>query len=354
MSHQSILDVSRPLLVAEISGNHMGSRQRFLELIHATAEAGADLVKFQTYTADTITLDVDAPSFRVSDEHPLWPGRRLHSLYQEASTPWEWQGEGFELARKLGIDAFSSPFDWSSVDFLEQFDPPAYKIASIEVTDLDLIEYVASKGRPVIISSGAATTAELAQGMEVARRSGASQVIPLLCTSSYPADPAQARLATIPAWSRTFDTPVGLSDHTLGIGVAVAAVALGARVIEKHITLRRDEGGVDAAFSMQPEEMAQLAAEMKVAHVACQGIRTGPVPGEEESLRFRRSLYVALDVRAGDPVTRQNVRSVRPAGGLPTARLVEILGARFTRDAAAGTPMDYRLIEGSSGLGHDD
>lgn len=334
-----------PVLIAEISGNHMGSRSRFLELIQVAAEAGADLIKFQTYTPDTITLPVDTPAFRISAGHGLWGGRTLYSLYQEAMTPWEWHAEGFELARSLGADAFSSPFDWSAVDFLEQFDPPAYKIASLEVTDLDLIGYVSSKGRPVVISGGAATTAEMARAVEHATAKGASQVIPMLCTSSYPADPADARLMTIPAWTSTFGRPVGLSDHTLGIGVAVAAVALGCRVVEKHLTLSRGDGAIDGAFSMQPDEFAQLVLEVRAAWQAVQGVRTEPIEAEAESRRLRRSLYVSTSVKAGDTITRENVRSVRPAGGLETIRLEELLGRRFGRRAEMGTPMTLDLIE---------
>ena len=340
----------RPLLIAEISGNHMGSQSRFMELIHSAAESGADLVKFQTYTPDTITLPVDTPDFRISPTHDLWGGRTLYSLYQEAMTPWDWQGEGFELARSLGIDALSSPIDRSAVDFLEQFNPPAYKIASREATDLDLIDYVSAKGRAVIISSGAASLGEIAEAVEHAALAGASEVIPMVCTSAYPADPADAQLRTIPAWSTTFGLPVGLSDHTLGIGVAVASIALGGRVVEKHLTLSRADGGVDGAFSMEPDEFAQLSREMRSAWQAVQGVRTRPIAAEDESRRLRRSLYVAVDVvKAGDAITRENVRSVRPAGGLPTVRLGELLGRRFGRSARMGTPMSMDLIEAPRG-----
>ncbi len=333
-----------PRIVAEISGNHKGSHSRFLELIHAAAESGADYVKFQTYTADTMTLNVDTPEFRISADHELWGGRSLYSLYQEAMTPWDWQGEGFELARSLGIEAFSSPFDRTSADFLDQFAPPAFKIASLEVTDLDLIGYVASKGRPVIISSGAASLAELAVALECSDASGAPQTIPMLCTSAYPASPADARLRAIPAWRDTFNGPVGLSDHTLGIGVAVASVALGCRIVEKHITLNRGDGGVDSAFSMEPSEMAQMAAEMHNAWLAVEGAIGAYVQAEDESRRLRRSLYVAVDVAAGEIITRDNVRPVRPAGGLETARLEDLLGRRFGRGASAGTPMTLDLL----------
>lgn len=339
-----------PLVVAEISANHLGSRSRFLELIEASAEAGADLVKFQTYTADTMTLNVDSGQFQVSPDHPLWGGRPLYALYQEAMTPWEWQGEGFELARKCGIDAFSSPFDRSAVDFLAQFDPPAYKIASLEVIDIDLISYAARQGRPVIISGGAATTAELAVALEAANRSGASQTIPMLCTSAYPARPADSRLSTIPAWAATFQTPVGLSDHSLGITTAIAAVALGACMVEKHVTLSRSDGGVDSAFSTEVGELVDLVQCVREAWTSVQGgVRTEPLPAEDESCRLRRSLHVATDVKVGDVITRDNVRSLRPAGGWAPAHLDSVLGLQFSRSVPMGTPFTLDLIAEAPG-----
>lgn len=333
-----------PLVVAEISANHNGTQQRFLDLIRAAAESGADLVKFQTYTADTLTLRVDRPEFRITSTHPLWGGMLLYDLYQAAHTPWEWHQAGFELAAKLGIGAFSSPFDPSAVDLLEQCDPVAYKIASLEIGDLPLIRRAAATERPVVISAGAARTSEVARAIEAAQESGASQVVLLLCTSSYPAPASEANLLTIPAWHSAFGIPIGLSDHTRGIGVSVAAVALGARLIERHLTLDRSDGGFDAEFSVEPHELAQLATEVRDAWSALGQVRTGPTTAEFESGRLRRSLWVAEDVAAGGVVTTENVRSVRPAGGMDPAQLPELLGRCFAVDVAAGTPMSWDLL----------
>lgn len=333
-----------PVVVAEISGNHNGDRDRFLDLIRAAADTGVDAVKFQTYTADTITLPVDSGAFRVSDDHPLWPGARLYDLYEQAHTPWEWHDEGFALARNLGIEAFSSPFDKTATDFLEQFDPPAFKIASLEIVDLPLISYVASKGRPVIISVGTANMTEVAAAVDAARVGGAAEIVVLQCTSSYPADPADANLLTIPMLAAELHVPVGLSDHTMGIGVSIAAVALGARMIEKHFTLSRADGGVDAAFSLEPAELTQLVSEARNAFLALGSPRVSAPEAEAESLRLRRSLYVAADVRRGDVITEANVRSVRPNGGLPPADIGSLVGRRFAADACVGTPMAWDLV----------
>lgn len=333
-----------PLVVAEISANHNGTEQRFLDLIRAAVDCGADLVKFQTYTADTLTLRVDRPEFRISAGHPLWGGMLLHDLYRAAHTPWEWHAAGFELAAELGVGAFSSPFDASAVDFLEQFDPVAYKIASLEIGDLPLIRRAAATGRPVVISAGTARTSELARAVEAAQDAGASQVALLLCTSSYPAPASEANLLTIPAWHSALGIPIGLSDHTRGIGVSIAAVALGARLIERHFTLDRSEGGFDAEFSLEPHELTQLVTEVRDAWSALGQVRTGPTKAESESQRLRRSLWVADDVAAGDVVTTGNVRSVRPAGGMDPAWLPELLGRCFASDVVAGTPMSWELL----------
>lgn len=334
-----------PVVVAEISGNHNGDRQRFLDLIRAAADTGVDAVKFQTYTADTITLPVDSGAFRISADHPLWPGARLYDLYEQAHTPWSWHHSGFALARELGIEAFSSPFDKTATDFLEEFDPPAYKIASLEIVDLPLITYVASKGRPVIISAGTANAAEVCAAVEAARQGGASDVVVLQCTSSYPAEPRDANLRTIPALAAQLDVAVGLSDHTMGIGVSIAAVALGARVIEKHFTLSRSDGGVDSAFSLEPTELAELVTEARNAFVALGSPRTNAHTAEAESLRLRRSLYVATNVVSGELITEENVRSVRPNGGLAPVEIYKLLGKRFRADAEVGTPMSWSLVE---------
>ncbi len=333
-----------PLVVAEISANHNGTERRFLDLIRAAADCGADMVKFQTYTADTLTLCVDRPEFRVSAAHPLWGGMLLHDLYQAAHTPWQWHAAGFELAAELGLGAFSSPFDATAVDFLEQFDPIAYKIASMEVGDLPLIERAAATGRPIVMSAGTARTSELARAIETAADAGAAEVVLLLCTSSYPAPVAEANLRTIPAWREAFGIPIGLSDHTLGIAVSIAAVALGARLVERHFTLDRAEGGFDAEFSLEPAELTQLVAGVRDAWSALGKVRTGPTGAEAESQRMRRSLWVAEDVSAGETITAANVRSVRPAGGLDPALLPELLGRRFAVDASIGTPMAWDLL----------
>lgn len=344
---------SLPLVVAEISGNHNGDRARFLSLIRAAGAAGADAVKFQTYTADTITLPVDTGAFRISDSHPLWGGARLYDLYELAHTPWEWHAEGFALARDLGMEAFSSPFDTSAVDFLEEFDPPCYKIASMEITDIPLIRYTASTGRPLVISIGTANLAEIAEAVEAARSAGASKVVLLQCTSAYPADPADANLRTIPALRDVLGIELGLSDHTLGIGVSIAAVALGARLIEKHFTLDRADGGVDSAFSMDATELTTLVTEVRNAHMALGSARTVAPSAEEESLRLRRSLYVTRDVNRGEQVSSMNVRSVRPSGGLPPNEFDRLVGRTFVTDIGVGTPMSWDLVSSRDSQSED-
>jgi pseudaminic acid synthase len=334
-----------PLIVAEISGNHNGSLDRALDIVRAVADAGAGAVKIQTYTADTITLDVDSPAFRVSDGHALWGSRTLYDLYTEAHTPYEWHGEIFGLARELGLIAFSTPFDESAVDFLEELDAPLYKVASLEIVDLPLIRRVAETGKPVIMSVGTATIAEVAAAVDAARAGGGEDLTLLACTSSYPARAEDAHLRRMAAMRDLFGVKVGLSDHTLGIGVSVAAAALGARVIEKHVTLRRSDGGVDAAFSLEPDELAALVSASNDAVAALGSAAAWSTPAETESLRLRPSLYVSADVRAGDEVTEENVRSVRPAGGLAPAHLPAVLGRRFTADAAVGTPLSWELLE---------
>lgn len=334
----------RPLIIAEISGNHNGSLERALEIVRAAAKAGAHAIKIQTYTADTITLDVDTPAFRVSDDHSLWGARTLHSLYEEAHTPWEWHAPIFALAQELGMLAFSTPFDETAVEFLESLDVPMYKIASLEIVDLPLIEQVASTGKPVILSVGTASIAEVAQAVEAARRGGCEDLTLLACTSSYPAEPDDANLRRIPVMKEMFGVDVGLSDHTMGVGVSIAAVALGATVIEKHVTLRRADGGVDSAFSLEPEELRLLVEGCDAAVRALGSADVWATGAESESLRLRPSLYVAADVKAGDAVTTHNVRSVRPAGGLPPSDLPRVLERTFVRPAAKGTPVSWDLL----------
>ncbi|MFB9235846.1 pseudaminic acid synthase [Plantactinospora siamensis] len=334
----------RPYVVAELSGNHNGDLDRALALVDAVAEAGAHAVKLQTYTADTLTLDVDHRPFRLGSGHDLWGGEHLYQLYQRAHTPWEWHEPIFERARKHGLTAFSSPFDPTAVDLLEGLDVPIYKIASSELVDLPLIRLVAGTGKPMIISTGMATVAEIDAAVRAAREGGCADLVLLACTASYPAPPEHSNLRRLPVLADVFGAAVGLSDHTMGIGAPVAAVALGACLIEKHVTLARADGGVDSAFSLEPAELAALVVESERAWQALGDTTIGPTPAEREGLRFRRSLYVVEDVRAGDPVTAQNVRSIRPAGGLAPDALSGVLGRTFRTDVTKGTPLTWDLV----------
>lgn len=335
----------RPFLIAEMSGNHNGSLDRALEIVDAVAATGAQAIKLQTYTPDTITIDVDSPAFRVTDEHGLWGGRNLFQLYEEAHTPWEWHEAIFARARKHGLLPFSSPFDPSSVEFLETLGVEVYKTASAEIVDLPLIREVARTGKPIIMSTGMATLREVDAAVNAAREAGCTELVLLACTASYPADPADARLANIRLLEDAFAVPVGLSDHTLGIGVAVAAVALGAVCVEKHVTLDRADGGVDSEFSLTPSELELLVRETESARIASiSPAKIGPTETEQAVLRLRRSLYVVEDVRAGEAVTTANVRSIRPAGGLASDAVDTVIGRTFTRDVARGTPLSWDLI----------
>jgi pseudaminic acid synthase len=333
-----------PVIIAEISGNHDGSLAKALDIVRAVADAGAQMVKLQTYTADTITIDADTPPFRISDGHELWGGRRLYDLYAQASTPWEWHEPIFALARDLGLVPFSSPFDPTAIELLEKLDAPVYKVASSELTDLPLVTLMAETGKPMIISTGMATLGEIDSAVRAARATGNDNIIVLGCTASYPAPPEESNLRRLPLLATALGVQVGLSDHTLGIGAPIAAGALGATVIEKHITLSRTGGGVDSAFSLEPAEMAALRVETEVAWRALGNGLVGPTEHEKEGLRFRRSLFVVADVRAGDPVTRANVRSIRPAGGLATIEITNVLGRTFRRDVEKGTPLSWDLI----------
>lgn len=306
----------QPFVIAEMSGNHNGDLERALDIVRAVAESGAQALKLQTYTADTMTLNLDLPAFRLPVEHELWSEARLYDLYEEAHTPWAWHEPIFELARSLGLVAFSSAFDETAIDFLEKLEVPAYKVASNEIGDLPLVQEMAATGKPIIISTGSATLADIDAAVRAARATGNEQIIVLSCTASYPAPPEQSNLRGIPVLRDALDVQVGLSDHTMGIGAAIAAVALGATVIEKHVTLKRVDGGVDAAFSLQPEELEDLVENTRVAQLALGRPVIGPKEAEQNVLRFRRSLYVTQDVHAGDSITRENVRSIRPAGGL--------------------------------------
>lgn len=330
--------------IAEVSANHMGSFERAKEIVIAAANAGATSVKFQTYRADTMTLDLELPDFKISDGHALWGGRTLYSLYGEAFTPWEWHEELFDLCRSLGVAPFSSPFDLTAVEFLESLNVPMYKIASLETGDHRLIEAVAKTGKPLIISTGATEWNEIEDLVAVVEKAGNKDLTLLVCTSSYPSEPADAHLRRIENLKKSFGVKVGLSDHTLGIGVSIAAIALGATAIEKHLTLRRADGGADGAFSMEPEEFTMLVKEGSSAALALGKTEWSMQESEMESRRLRRSLYVVKDVSAGDTVTHENVRAIRPGGGCPPKLLDYFLGKRFTKSQAAGTPMTFELI----------
>lgn len=334
-----------PFVVAEMSGNHNRSLERALEIVEAASAAGAHALKLQTYTADTMTLDIDEGEFFIDDPKSLWKGASLYDLYRQAHTPWEWHPAIIDRCRELGLECFSTPFDESAVDFLETFDPPCYKIASFENTDIPLIRRVAVTGKPMIISTGMATVAEIDETVRAAREAGCRSIILLKCTSTYPATPGSSNLLTIPHMRDLFGLQVGLSDHTPGIGAAVAGVTLGATVIEKHFTLRRADGGVDSAFSLEPEEMRSLVVETERAWQALGGGRYGPQEGERGSLRYRRSLYISRDMKKGEEFTRENLRIIRPGFGLPPKYYDVLLGRRVKRDVRRGVPVDWDLIE---------
>jgi N-acetylneuraminate synthase len=335
----------RPYLIAEMSGNHNGSLERALQIVEGAARAGADAVKIQTYTADTMTIDSREPGFVIEDERSLWQGRTLYDLYEEAHMPWEWHEPIFDLASKRGIAAFSSPFDESAVEFLERLKVPAYKIASFENVDLPLIRRVAETGKPVIISTGMASVAEIGEAVETARGAGCHQLLLMKCTSNYPADPEDSNMRTIPHLRELFGCEVGISDHTPGVGVALAGVALGASAIEKHVTIDRDDGGVDAEFSLNLDELKVLREESERAWRSLGAVAYGPSKDERRSLQFRRSLYVVEGVRRGEPLTRENVRAIRPGLGMQPKLYGLILGRRAARDIKRGTPLSWDLIE---------
>jgi N-acetylneuraminate synthase len=333
-----------PFIIAEMSGNHNQSLERALAIVDAAADAGAHAIKLQTYTADTITIDAHSGAFTIGDSGSLWKGRNLYDLYKEAHTPWEWHAPIMARAKERGLIAFSTPFDESAVDFLEMLGVPAYKIASFENIHLPLIRKVAATGKPIIMSTGMASIAELDEAVSAARGAGCRDLVLLKCTSTYPATPENTNLATIPHLRGLFGCEVGLSDHTMGVGVSVAAVALGATVIEKHFTLARADGGVDSAFSLEPAELAALVVETGRAATAMGVIAYGPTEAEKKSLIFRRSLYLVRDVEEGEVLTKDNVRVIRPAGGLPPKEVDTVLGMRTRRKAARGTPLTWDLL----------
>jgi N-acetylneuraminate synthase len=333
-----------PFVIAEMSGNHNQSLDRALAIVEAAAEAGAHAIKLQTYTADTMTLDLDEGAFRIEDPKSLWAGKTLHALYQQAHTPWDWHAPILRRAAELGLACFSTPFDETAVDFLEELKVPAYKVASFENTDLPLIRKIAATGKPMIVSTGMASLAELDESVRAAREAGCRDLVLLKCTSTYPASPENTNLRTIPHLRELFGCEVGLSDHTMGVGAGVAAVALGATVIEKHFTLARADGGVDSAFSLEPHELQSLVVETERAWRALGEVRYGPTAAEKPSLLYRRSLYVVEDVKAGEPFTRHNVRAIRPGLGLPPKHLDQVLGRPARTDLKRGAPLSWDSV----------
>ena len=332
-----------PYVICELSGNHNGSLDRALAMIDAAAATGCDAIKIQTYTADTITMDIDRPEFRIRGG--LWDGRSLHDLYLEAQTPYEWHPALFARAAACGVTLFSSPFDETAIDLLDGLNAPAFKIASFEAIDLPLIAYAAGRGKPLIISTGMANLAEITAARETALAAGAPGVVLLHCVSSYPAALEDANVRTVADMAQRFDCPIGLSDHTLGTAASVAAIALGACVIEKHFTLARADGGPDAAFSLEPSEFRQLVADCKAAWTALGRAHYDLLGSEKANRQFRRSLYVNADIAAGTILTREHVRSIRPGNGLPPADLARVLGRVAARDLVRGEPLSWDMLE---------
>lgn len=334
-------------IVAEVSANHNQSIDRAKEIIREAKKCGADAVKLQTYTADTLTIDCDAEWFKVPAT-TLWAGKTLYQLYGEAYTPWDWHRELFDVARDEGLDCFSSPFDASAVDFLEELGAPLYKVASFEIVDTPLLKKIAATGKPVIVSTGMATLSEIDEAVRTLRGAGSGPIMLLKCTSAYPAPPESMNLRTIPHLAQAFGAVSGLSDHTLGSCVAVAAVALGAAIVEKHFTLSRADGGPDAAFSLEPEEFTRMVSDIRQAERALGTVRYEPGPEESKSLCFRRSLFIVENVRAGEALTEKNVRSIRPGHGLPPRHMTEVIGKVAARDIARGTPLAWDLVAAPS------
>jgi pseudaminic acid synthase len=331
----------RAFIIAEMSGNHNQSLERALAIVDAAAEAGAHAIKLQTYTADTMTMK---GAYQINDKNSLWNGRELYELYQEAYTPWEWHQPIFEHASKKGLLAFSSPFDESSVDFLESLNVPFYKVASFENTDWPLLKKIAATGKPVIMSTGVSRLADIDESVGILQQNGCKDLVLLKCTSTYPSTPENTNLLTIPHLQQLFNCIVGLSDHTMGIGAAVAAVALGARVIEKHFTISRAEGGVDSAFSLEPAELKSLVIESERAFLALGQVQYGVQSAENKSTLFKRSIYIAKDIAAGETITKDHIRIIRPALGLSPKHLDLVIGRQAKKDISAGTPLSFDLI----------
>lgn len=345
IGNRNIGQQHKPFIIAEMSGNHNQSLERALHLVDLAAEAGVDAVKLQTYTADTMTLNIHEGEFMIEAEDNLWKGESLYSLYEKAYTPWEWHEAIFQRCEERGILGFSSPFDATAVDFLEQLNVPAYKIASFENIDLPLIKKVAETGKPIIISTGLASIAELDEAVRTVRATGNDQLILLKCTSTYPASPENTNIATIPHMRELFDVEVGLSDHTMGVGVSVGAVTLGATVIEKHFTTSRAEGGVDAAFSMEPAELKMLVEETERAWQSIGSVSYGHTVAECSSFKFRRSLYIKQDIQAGERLTEEHIQSVRPGYGLPPKYFDTLIGREVKQDVTKGTALTWELLK---------
>lgn len=344
IGNHTVSEESPAFIVAEMSANHNMDFDRAAAIIQAAKDAGADAVKIQTYTADTITLNCDDPCFQIT-QGTLWDGTTLHKLYQTAYTPWEWHGKLKEIAEGMGLEFFSSPFDLGSVDFLEEMGVPAYKVASFEITDIPLIKKIAQKKKPVILATGVANLSDIELAVRTCREVGNEDVILLKCTSAYPTPYEDVNLRTIPSMGQTFDCLTGLSDHTMGNAVAGAGVALGAKMVEKHLTLRRADGGADSAFSMEPEEFKEMVDNIRKIELALGKVTYDLTPKQQREREHSRSLFVAKDMRAGEVFTPENLRSVRPANGLHTRHYEEILGKKITRDAKLGTPMSWELVD---------
>jgi N-acetylneuraminate synthase len=334
-----------PFIIAEMSGNHNGSLDRALAIVDMAAKSGAHALKIQTYTADTMTLDLDEGEFRITDENSLWSGETLYQLYEKAHTPWDWHKPIFDRCKQHGMLGFSAPFDPTAVDFLFSLNVPAYKIASFEILDLPLIRKAASTGKPLIMSTGMAAEDEIDDAVQAARGAGCKDLMLLKCTSSYPADPFDSHLKSIPYLQDRFQCFVGLSDHTPGIGAAIAAVALGAVAVEKHVTIARKDGGVDSAFSLEPHELESLVSESKMARAALGTVQLGPTEHEKASLQFRRSLYIVRDVAKGARLSAEDVRPIRPGYGLAPKHLEAVIGKLAKRDLKRGTALSFELLQ---------
>ena len=344
IADKNISQDNPPFVIAEMSGNHNQSLDRALKIVRAAADAGVHALKLQTYTPDTMTLDLSSKDFIINDKESLWKGYTLYDLYKKAHTRWEWHKPIFEMARKLGLIVFSTPFDSTAVDFLEDLNVPCYKVASFENTDLPLIKKIAATGKPMIISTGMASIGELDETIQTARESGCNDIILLKCTSTYPATPENTNILTIPHLKQLFKCEVGISDHTMGIGVSIASVALGASVVEKHFTLNRDDGGVDSVFSLEPHEMRSLVLETEQAWHALGRVHYGPTKQEEKSLMFRRSIYITHDMKAGGKLSKENMRIIRPGYGLAPKYFDLLMGKSIKHDVKRGTPVEWGMI----------